>query len=338
MAEAQSRPGIIYIAVNRVNQKAYVGQTVSAFRVRAINHRSVSTMGRDTTPFHRAIRKYGMDAFDFAVLESCDRHHTTMDAAEQKWIRAVGCMVPHGYNRTTGGQGAPGARHSEETRQKIRVSKIGDRNPMKNPETAKKHGDSITGPKHHLYGKFGADHPQFGKRHKLSSDQVAAMKVRFNAPDVVAARSKRVMGELNPSKRADVKAKISASLAKRWSEPGSQAEQSKRAADSWKDPQRLVKHLKGLAAMWARRRAAGPIVGNNRGKVLTAEAKSLVSERTRAAMNRPEVRAKMIGRVVSPEGRKRMSESKLGRRWTDAQKLARRESLARKQENNAVHI
>lgn len=178
---------IIYLAVNRVNQKAYVGQTRSDFRVRIGNHFSVATMDRDETPFHRAIRKYGKESFDFAVLEHCDSLKA-LESAEKSWITRLGCKTPLGYNRTDGGEGTLGCEYTDERREKIRQSQLGDRNRMKNPETAKKHADSIRGDKSVWWGKFGPAHNRFGKHHKLSEETKAKMRAYWSSEEGVARR------------------------------------------------------------------------------------------------------------------------------------------------------
>lgn len=180
------RPGIVYIAVNRANGKAYVGQTRIRFQSRIGNHLSVAVTKNSNTPFHRALRKYGFTGFDFAVLEQCDIG--CIDTRESEWIKLLGCKTPHGYNRTDGGQGATGCEYTDERREKIRQSQLGERNRMKNPVTAKKHGDAIRGPRHQLFGKFGADHPRFGKHHRLSEETKARQRVAFNRPEAIEKR------------------------------------------------------------------------------------------------------------------------------------------------------
>lgn len=182
--------GIIYVAVCRVNLKAYVGQTRNRFKVRVGNHISVAGTGRDGTPFHKAMRKYGSEVFDYAVLESC-HDISILDAAEQRWIEAIGSRCPHGYNRTDGGRGTVGLAYTDERREKVRRSQLGQNNRMKNPETAKKHGDAIRGVNHPYYGKSGPLHPRYGKHHKLSEETKARQTAAFNAPESKAARSLR---------------------------------------------------------------------------------------------------------------------------------------------------
>ena len=96
-----SKPGIIYVARNRVNGKLYVGQTVRHLSVRLCDHRRRAEEGSKSA-FHQAIRKYGFESFDFAVVQNCtDRG--CINAAEVWWIANLGCIYPKGYNLTIGG-------------------------------------------------------------------------------------------------------------------------------------------------------------------------------------------------------------------------------------------
>ena len=241
---------IVYVAVNRKNGKAYVGQTRKDVKRRIGNH--LTYAGKNPkTPFHKALSKYGRDGFDFAILEQCDTREE-LDAAEVKWINILGSSSRNGYNRTDGGQGAAGSDFTPERREKIRQSKLGDRNPMKNPETAKKHGDAIRGENSVWWGKFGKEHNCFGRRHKLSEETKEKMREYWNSPEGKSRRSgfaKR--GEENVSHRPEVREKISASNTKAWADPERRKRQSEAAQKRWEDPEFRRKHKEGLLRAWA---------------------------------------------------------------------------------------
>lgn len=182
---------MIYIAANIKNGKCYIGQTKIKFERRLRNHLSVATTKGSTTPFHRAIRKYGIQGFSFGVLEKCAV--ALLDERERHWIAHLNTKTPNGYNRTDGGQGAAGCEYTEERRERIRQSQLGDLNRMKDPETARKHGDTIRGVNHPYYGKSGPLHPRFGKHHKLSEQTKARQRAAFNKPEVIEARRTRAL-------------------------------------------------------------------------------------------------------------------------------------------------
>jgi len=197
---------LIYLAVNKVNHKAYVGQTANRFHVRISNHINVAQMNRDETAFHRALRKYGKESFDFAVLEQC-ANRQLLDEREQYWIAHLGCRTPIGYNRTDGGQGATGAEYTPERREKLRQSQLGERNRMKNPETVRKHALAISGPRHIYWGKFGPEHPRFGKHHKLSEETKAKQRAYWNTPEVREKRRQLMLARQVELNTPEMKAK-----------------------------------------------------------------------------------------------------------------------------------
>ena len=109
-----SKPGVIYVARNRVNGHRYVGQTVYTLAFRRKRHIRDAINGKDWI-FQEAIRKYGEDAFDWCVVQTCNDRHT-LNAAEIWWIQVLGSLAPNGYNLTTGGGAAA---HTDRTKKKI---------------------------------------------------------------------------------------------------------------------------------------------------------------------------------------------------------------------------
>lgn len=102
----------LYEVVHRASGRAYVGvaQDVTK-RWRA--HRNLSARGSQTH-FHRALRKYGREAFDWSVVAWCSSFDEALDA-EREEIAARG----RGFNQTDGGEGTLGFRHPPEVRAAI---------------------------------------------------------------------------------------------------------------------------------------------------------------------------------------------------------------------------
>ena len=71
---------------------------------------------------HRAVQKYGADAFDVKIIQYPGISEEALNAVERWKIKQLQTVSPSGYNLTEGGDGG---RPSEETRQKIskKVSK-----------------------------------------------------------------------------------------------------------------------------------------------------------------------------------------------------------------------
>ena len=87
----------IYLIMNRINFKKYVGLTSRKVARRFYEH----SINRKST-IGPAIQKYGSDNFLIVVLEVCE----TLEKANERekfWIAFHDCIAPNGYNRTDGG-------------------------------------------------------------------------------------------------------------------------------------------------------------------------------------------------------------------------------------------
>ncbi len=106
--------GCVYMATNKANGKRYVGKTVGTVESRRRSH-ELSADGGSSLYFHRALRKYGFDAFGWRELFD-DADEEDLDSVERAMIRLLKTRVPSGYNLTDGGSNG---RHSALTRIKI---------------------------------------------------------------------------------------------------------------------------------------------------------------------------------------------------------------------------
>ena len=95
----------VYVHINKVNGKRYVGITSKA----KPEHRWNSGRGYgENTHLRGAIQKYGWDGFDHIILFD----NLTEQEAKTKECELIAewdtCNPLHGYNMTTGGDGATG--------------------------------------------------------------------------------------------------------------------------------------------------------------------------------------------------------------------------------------
>ena len=63
--------GIIYCFTNLINNKQYIGQSISPKNERYNNHKSSYKNEKNkeyNSPLHRAFRKYGFDNFKYEIL------------------------------------------------------------------------------------------------------------------------------------------------------------------------------------------------------------------------------------------------------------------------------
>lgn len=92
----------IYKITNKLNGQAYVGQSVYIKR-RWTNHKSEAlnkNSKRYNSAICRAIRKYGIENFDFEILEECNQNE--LNIKEIYWISYYN-TYHNGYNETLGG-------------------------------------------------------------------------------------------------------------------------------------------------------------------------------------------------------------------------------------------
>lgn len=103
--------------------RRYVGISAYGIHYRWASH--VSDAGRGSKlALHRAIRKYGADAFRSEVLAQVATE-AEAKALEIECIAAAGSLLPTGYNATAGGDGMYGKPVRAETRAKISASLAG---------------------------------------------------------------------------------------------------------------------------------------------------------------------------------------------------------------------
>ena len=92
----------IYKIENKVNGKIYIGQSVNIPR-RWRQHRNTAIDSNKEEygyPLYKAIRKYGLENFDFSVLEYCEPN--ILDEREKFYIKKFQAFT-EGYNQTAGG-------------------------------------------------------------------------------------------------------------------------------------------------------------------------------------------------------------------------------------------
>lgn len=108
----------IYCYVNKINGKKYIGQTNNLER-RKKQHIQDSIhcfQGHKISyelPFHRAIRKYGIDNFEYSILEVIDTEDwDEVNKLESKYIKKENTIVPNGYNLQCNGMANQGKNKS----------------------------------------------------------------------------------------------------------------------------------------------------------------------------------------------------------------------------------
>ena len=91
--------GRIYIHVNKINGKVYVGQTTQ--RVVTDRFGKNGKNYKSSPKFWEAIKKYGWDAFETIVLPEVYTDHKALDDAEVYYIKLYDSCF-NGYNTIIG--------------------------------------------------------------------------------------------------------------------------------------------------------------------------------------------------------------------------------------------
>ncbi len=98
----------IYKITNKYNNKSYIGKS-KHIELRWKQHTTEPFNPNSdayNTLFYRAIRKYGLSAFDFSILEECTENQ--LNEREKYWIQYYNTFILNpnscGYNMTIGGE------------------------------------------------------------------------------------------------------------------------------------------------------------------------------------------------------------------------------------------
>lgn len=110
---------VVYMAINLVNNKFYIGATEKGVRERQMRHLWNARNGRPGK-FYNAIRKYGEDNFLFVNYLKCNDFWEALKE-ESFYIKA---LKPH-YNMTLGGGGVKGYKFSKESRARMSAARKG---------------------------------------------------------------------------------------------------------------------------------------------------------------------------------------------------------------------
>ena len=153
-------PNIIYLVENAVNSKIYIGKTINSVEHRWSEHVGTARRGSPFY-FHNAIRKYGADAFVMRVLETVDDPGVLNDR-EIHWIATLN----PDYNMTAGGEGTPGHKHSDATKQKLRDANTG---LTRSDATRQKISAAKTGVKHSAEARAKMSAAKTGTKHSAET-------------------------------------------------------------------------------------------------------------------------------------------------------------------------
>jgi group I intron endonuclease len=99
-----AKTGYVYLILNTVNGKRYVGQTIRSLKARWRQHKHSAKIG-SFYPIHSALRKYGADKFTITLLETVIGSREDLSCVEKRHIQQLASLSPLGYNLSEGGEG-----------------------------------------------------------------------------------------------------------------------------------------------------------------------------------------------------------------------------------------
>jgi group I intron endonuclease len=175
--------GYIYLITNKINGKSYVGQT----RQKNPKNRWRQHINDPRGILKTAFDKYGIEKFEFKTLFEVSNDE--LNENEKREISERKTISPNGYNLQSGGEcrevhpetrekqrarWGPGhplwnQKHTDETKEKIRIATRGENNPMygktHTPEVILKMSEN-----NHMKGKTGSLAPTAKKIDAYSLD------------------------------------------------------------------------------------------------------------------------------------------------------------------------
>ena len=106
--------GYIYVIINNINDKTYVGQTRTTIERRWYQHRKASETLKNKAVLYNAMRKYGVDNFSISIIgkyeqDTKEKLIEELNKKEMFYIALLDSTCDnYGYNMLAGGDATPG--------------------------------------------------------------------------------------------------------------------------------------------------------------------------------------------------------------------------------------
>lgn len=232
----------VYKHTNKINNKVYIGITSRKPEIRwGSGGKNYIT---DNSHFGRAIKKYGWDNFEHKILYEDLSEEDACEKEKQLIEEYKSYNNEYGYNRTLGGDKV--VKYTEESKQYL-SKRI--KESFNNPEVQvklQKHYDSMRGKTTKQRGIPRTNEEKvnisIGTKRAMQRDDVKAKMKEIadsrrgkpsgyhHSEEIISKMSKRMSGENNPTKRLEVRQKISESCMGRvpWNKGKKLSEETKR--------------------------------------------------------------------------------------------------------------
>lgn len=183
----------VYVIRHRDTGREYVGQSLNV-KKRAASHRCAPSWHY----FGRALRKYGLSAFDICLLVT--GAPTDLGLLEQMAITERGSRAPYGFNLSDGGLGPTGVTWSYERRQAQSLARTGVRMSEEAKEKMRQaalRNNGFKGKKHTAEAKA-----------KMAAAAVALHTGRKRSDETKARISAALQGRAAPMLSAEARARV----------------------------------------------------------------------------------------------------------------------------------
>ena len=114
--------GVVYVHINKINGKAYVGQTLQDPERRFRKNSKTYVNYKSCSVFYKALKKYGWDNFETTLLASANSI-LNLNYLEEYFINLYNSMVPNGYNSVL--QTPERVVYSQSVKDKLSCANIG---------------------------------------------------------------------------------------------------------------------------------------------------------------------------------------------------------------------
>ena len=186
----KNKYGLIYKVTNKINGKVYIGQTTLSLSTRRKEHLKNVKYG-SKFHFHNAIRKFGSINFIWEIIDIA-KNRIELNKKECLYIKEYNSFnKKYGYNMTFGGEGMS---PNEELRTKISKSNIGKHNYWKGKNLTDEHKQKLSisklGNKNGLGNKARKGLPVLEETKQKISNKLKGHEVNQNTRDKISKGNK----------------------------------------------------------------------------------------------------------------------------------------------------
>jgi group I intron endonuclease len=197
----------VYVIKNMINEKYYIGESLN-IQERIAHHR----INRKQL-IHKAIRKYGIENFEIYVEYLPDFSKHDLLKLEEELIIKFNSLSPNGYNIIPKGYSRGEFRHTEESKEKIRIASLGRKHTQDTKDKLSKIKTGRVGKPLSDEHKRKLIASNIGRRHTYTPEQIEKIRKsstgRIVSEETRRKMSKSLTGKKHPPRREEWRRKMS---------------------------------------------------------------------------------------------------------------------------------